>query len=166
MKGMQPGPQLFQQTPELLYAVYMTFILANLLLLPMGYVAIRSSSYVLKVPRNVLMPIILIFCIVGSFAINNTLFDVGVMLVLGLLAYVMEENEIPIAPAILGIVLGPLLEESFVVSMIKTEWNPAGFFLRPMAAVLGVIAIGLWVSPFLLKFRRLLKDGRNPSETT
>jgi TctA family transporter len=159
MKGLQPGPMLFKRSPEMLYAVYETFILANLLLLPMGYLAIKFSSRILAVPRNVLMPIILLFCIVGSFAINNTPFDVGVMLVMGILAFVMEENDFPIAPAILGIVLGPLLENSFVVSMIKTEWNPAGFFLRPVAALLAVVAIALWVSPFLVRGRHLLNGG-------
>ena len=160
MKNMNPGPTILLHAPELLYAVFITFFLANLMMIPLGYAAIRLSRQILHVPRPILMPIILIFCIVGAFAINNTVFDVGVMLALGVLAFVMEENEFPIAPAILGIVLGPLLEESFVVSMIKTEWNPAGFFLRPMAAGLGVIAIGLWVSPFLLHFRNLLGNNR------
>jgi TctA family transporter len=164
MKGLQPGPLLFTRAPEMLYAVYETFILANLLLLPMGYLAIKFSSRILAVPRNVLMPIILLFCIVGSFAINNTPFDVGVMLITGILAFVMEENDFPIAPAILGIVLGPLLENSFVVSMIKTEWNPTGFFVRPVAALLSIVAIGLWVSPFLYRFKDLLNNRRKPED--
>jgi len=159
MKGLQPGPMLFKRSPEMLYAVYETFILANLLLLPMGYLAIKSSSRILSVPRNVLMPIILMFCIVGAFAINNTTFDVGVMLVMGLLAFFMEENGFPIAPAILGIVLGPLLEESFVVSMIKSQWNPLEFFTRPMALALGIVAVGLWVSPLFVKIRSLIAAG-------
>jgi TctA family transporter len=160
MKGLQPGPLLYKRSPEMLYAVYLTFILANLMLLPMGYLAIKFSSRILAIPRSVLMPMILMFCIVGSFAINNTTFDVGVMLVMGLLAFVMEENDIPIAPAILGIVLGPLLEESFVVSMIKSEWNPANFFVRPMALALGMVAIGLWVSPFLYRLKALASNNR------
>ena len=164
MKGLQPGPLLFKRSPEMLYAVYETFILANILLLPMGYLAIKFSSRILAVPRNVLMPVILLFCIVGSFAINNTPFDVGVMLATGILAFVMEENDFPIAPAILGIVLGPLLEDSFVVSMIKSQWNPAGFFLRPVAMILGLIAVGLWVSPFLYRFKDLLNNRRKPED--
>ena len=89
------------------------------------------------------------FCIVGSFAINNTNFDVGVMLVCGILAYFMESNDIPVAPAILGIVLGRLWEDSFMASMIKSDWDLTVFFHRPLRAVLGVITLILWTSPFV-----------------
>jgi TctA family transporter len=90
------------------------------------------------------MPIILLFCIVGAFAINNTVFGVGNILVLGIVAFFMEENQIPIAPAILGIVLGPLLERSFMTSMIKGGGDLTHFFSRPIAAVLGVITLAIW----------------------
>ena len=71
---------------------------------------------------------ILLFCIVGAFAINNTVFDVGVMLVAGMVAYLLEENGFPIAPAILGVVLGGMLEENFITSMIKADGNLLEFF--------------------------------------
>ena len=99
MKGMNPGPTVFLNDPHLIYAVFIVFILANLALLPLGYALIKLSEHILRVPRHVLMPIILMFCIVGSFAINNTGFGVVIMLVLGLMAYVMEENGFPVAPA-------------------------------------------------------------------
>jgi putative tricarboxylic transport membrane protein len=144
MKNMNPGPTVLLHAPELLYAVFIIFFLANLLMIPLGYGAIRLSRQILRVPREMLMPIILIFCIVGAFAINNTVFGVGIILVLGLLAFVMEENGIPIAPAILGIVLGPLVEENFMTSMIKSNGNLLGFFERPIAAGLGVITVLIW----------------------
>jgi putative tricarboxylic transport membrane protein len=144
MKNMNPGPTIMLHAPELLYAVFITFFVANLLMMPLGYAAIRLSRQILHVPHDILMPVILIFCIVGAFAINNTVFGVGIILVLGLLAYVMEENGFPIAPAVLGIVLGPLVEENFMTSMIKSDGNLLGFFERPIAAVLGVITLGIW----------------------
>lgn len=149
MKGLRPGPMIFQQTPEILYAVYVTFILANVILIPFGVMAIKAGSQMLRVPRNMLMPAILMFCIVGSFAINNTAFDVGIMLGTGALAYFMEANDIPVAPAVLGLVLGRLLEDSFMVSMIKSEWDLTVFFHRPVSAILGVVTIILWSSPFI-----------------
>jgi putative tricarboxylic transport membrane protein len=149
VKGMNPGPTVFLEQPELIYAVFISFFLANLLLLPLGYAAIKSSKQILRVPRDVLMPVILMFCVVGAFAINNTVFDVGVMLCLGLFAYVMEENGIPIAPAILGLVLGQLIEESFMTSMIKANGNLLMFFARPISAVLGVTVILLWCWPLV-----------------
>jgi putative tricarboxylic transport membrane protein len=83
MKGLRPGPMIFEQQPELIYAVYISFIIANILMVPFGYLAIKVSGKLLKVPRNILMPAILMFCIVGSFAINNSFFDVGLMLAMG-----------------------------------------------------------------------------------
>jgi putative tricarboxylic transport membrane protein len=154
MKGLRPGPMIFQRTPEILYAVYIAFMLANLILIPFGMIAIKAGSQMLRVPRNILMPTILIFCIVGSFAINNTTFDVGIMLACGVLAYFMEANDIPVAPAVLGLVLGEMLEDNFMVSMIKCNWDLTFFFKRPVSAVLGVITIALWLSPFLANFRR------------
>ncbi|RLB25761.1 MAG: hypothetical protein DRG66_07735 [Deltaproteobacteria bacterium] len=144
---------IFQQTPEILYAVYLTFILANLVLIPFGVMAIKAGCQMLRIPRNMLMSAILMFCIVGSFAINNTNFDVGIMLATGVLAYFMEANDIPVAPAILGIVLGSLLEDSFMISMIKSNWDVTVFFHRPVSAVLGVVTIILWTSPFIALLR-------------
>lgn len=154
MKGMNPGPMVFLNQPELIYAVFIAFFIANLALIPLGFIAIRSARQLLRIPRAVLMPIILLFCIVGAFAINNTVFGVTVMLILGLMAYIMEENGFPIAPTILGIVLGSMLEDNFMSSMIKADGNLMGFFERPIAAVLGVTTILIWTLPLILKWRR------------
>ncbi len=155
MKGMNPGPMVFVERPELIYAVFIAFFIANLALLPLGFGAIKLSRQILKIPRRVLMPIILMFCMVGAFAINNTVFGITVMLVLGVIAYLMEENGFPVAPAILGIVLGNMVEDNFMASMIKADGDPFGFFSRPIAATLGVLTIVLWLVPlFVMLFRR------------
>jgi len=151
MKNMNPGPTMFTQNPENIYAVYLLFILANIIMIPLGWWCIKIAKNLLRVPRNVLMPIILLFCIVGSFAINNSGFDVGVMLVAGVAAYVLEENGFPVAPAILGVVLGTMLEQTFVTSMIKADGNLLAFFHRPVAATLGVLAIAAWFLPPLIR---------------
>jgi TctA family transporter len=161
MKGMNPGPTVFLNDPQLIYAVFIVFFIANLALLPLGFLAIRLARQILHVPQNVLMPIILMFCIVGAFAINNTVFGVTIMLVLGVLAYIMEENGFPIAPAILGIVLGGMLEHNFVSSMIKADGDFLGFFSRPIAATLGVLVILLWLAPLIGMLARL----RRPATT-
>ena len=158
MKGMNPGPMVFIERPELIYSVFIAFFIANLALLPLGFGAIKLSRQILKIPRKVLMPIILVFCMVGAFAINNTVFGITVMLVLGIIAYVMEENGFPVAPAILGIVLGNMIEDNFMASMIKADGDPLGFFSRPIAATLGVVTIVLWLTPLLLLFIRHIKS--------
>jgi TctA family transporter len=154
MKGMNPGPMIFQENPQMLNAVFIVFFVANLLLLPLGYLAIRLSTQLLKIPSRMLMPAILIFCLVGSFAITNSIFGVVIMLAMGILAYIMEENGFPIAPTILGIVLGAMLEEMFLSSMIKADGELLAFFSRPIAASLGVLTIAIWLFPLLKMIRK------------
>lgn len=141
LKGLNPGPTLFLNSPENVYAIFLVFIVANIIMIPLGWATIRLATNILRVPGNILMPVILLFCAVGAFAINNTVFGVTITLVFGLLAYVMEESGFPVAPAILGVVLGTMLEETFVTSMIKANGNPMVFFERPISAGLGVLTI-------------------------
>jgi TctA family transporter len=145
MKNMNPGPTVFLQNPQFIYAVFMIFILANILMLPFGWAAIKMAKQILRVPRNVLLPIILIFCVVGSYAMTNSIYGIILMLVMGVVGWLMEENGFPIAPAILGLVLGEMLEQNFMTSMIKSDGYLLGFFSRPIAATLGIITVVVWV---------------------
>ena len=161
MKGLEPGPTLFTNHGDFLFAIYMVFILANVLMIPLGYIAISLASKIMKVPSNLLYPIILGFCIVGAFAIQNSNFDIAAMLGFGVAAYFMISHKIPVAPAILGLVLGDMLENTFMQSMIKSEWDLTSFFSRPIAATLGVITISLWFSPFIVKYvKKALRKGK------
>ena len=155
MKNMNPGPTLFTTNPQNIYAVFLLFILANLIMIPMGLLCIKAARRILRVPRNVLMPLILLFCIVGTFAINNSLFEVTVMLVAGIVAWVLEANRFPIAPAILGVVLGGMLEENFITSMIKSNGSLSAFVERPIAAGLALVTVLVWFVPPVLKALRL-----------
>ncbi len=151
MKNLNPGPTLFVNNAASVYAVFLLFILANLLMLPFGWAAIKSFKQVLRLPRRALLPCILVFCILGAFAINNSVVGVAMMLGFGILAWLMEENGIPVAPAILGMVLGTLLEEHFITSMIKSDGNPLAFFDRPIAGTLAATMIALIVIPTLAR---------------
>src|SRR5262245_11837155 len=147
IKGLNPGPTVFMEKAPEMYAIFMVFILANLAMIPLGLAAIKGAKQLLRAPREVLMPVILLFCVVGSFAINNSLFGVVLMLVFGLIAYLMEENGFPVAPAILGMVLGAMLEEHFISSMIKADGRFFAFFERPIAAGLGVLTLAVLAWP-------------------
>src|SRR5437773_2148931 len=156
MKNMNPGPSLFINNPQNIYAVYLLFIIANLIIIPLGFLCIKAAKQILRVPRNVLMPVIMLFCVVGAFAINNTAFDVTVMVVAGFAAYVLEDNGFPIAPAILGVVLGGMLEENFISSVIKSDGGIAAFFTRPVAATLAALTLAVWFLPLLIRRLRQL----------
>jgi TctA family transporter len=144
LKNMNPGPTLFVDNPQNIYAVFIVFILAQLLMLPFGWMAIKVAKQILRIPAAVLMPLILLFCIVGSFAINNSMFGVIVMGVAGVVGFFMERWGFPVAPTILGVVLGTMLEEHFFSSLIKADGNLIAFFQRPIAGTLGALTLMIW----------------------
>ncbi len=150
VKGMNPGPTVFLQNPELIYGVFITFFLANIALIPFGFAAIGLARHILRIPRTIVWPIVLMFSMVGAYAIDNSLFGIVIMLSVGVLAFLMEENGFPVAPAILGLVLGPMLEGNFMTAMIKADGNLLGFFERPIAAALGIVTVTLWATPLAL----------------
>ncbi|MDO8883247.1 tripartite tricarboxylate transporter permease [Pseudotabrizicola sp.] len=157
MKGLNPGPTVFLQNPQLIYAVFLIFILSTLMLLPLGWATVRAASQVLRVPRRVLLPIVLSFCLVGAFAMTNSPFGIIVMLVIGLFGWFLEENGFPVAPIILGLVLGPMFERMFMTSMIKSGGDLSAFFDRPIAAVLGVCVLLLWFYALISALRRMVR---------
>lgn len=154
MKNMNPGPMVFTENPQLIYAVFMIFLLANALMLPLGWAAIKSARQILRAPRNILLPVILLFCLVGSFAMTNSLYGASLMLVMGIFGWFLEEHGIPVAPLILGLVLGEMLEQTFVQSMIKADGAVLEFFARPIAGTLGVATLLIWVVMLVRGLRR------------
>ncbi|MEM6383958.1 MAG: tripartite tricarboxylate transporter permease [Pseudomonadota bacterium] len=159
LKGLEPGPIIFVRTPELVYAIFFAFLLANMLLIPFGWAIIKASRQLLRIPSAYFTPVVLACCIVGSFAINNTAFGVLTMLVFGLIGWFFEENKIPIAPAILGIVLGGILEFNFVTSMLISQGDVTVFFSRPVAVMLAIAVLLAWTVPIVRHLRHRPKKG-------
>jgi putative tricarboxylic transport membrane protein len=156
LKDMNPGPTLFVNNPQNIYAVFIVFMLAQLLMLPLGWGAIKVAKQILRIPATLLMPLILLFCVVGSFAMNNSLFGVVVMLAAGVAGFFMERWGFPVAPTILGVVLGTMVEEQFFASLIKADGNFLVFFERPIAGTLGVLCLLIWLWPLA----RMLRNRR------
>lgn len=143
-KGITPGPDIFTEQGALVNAIFMVFVLANLLLLPLGLMAIKGAGRLLAVPTGILYPLILMFCIVGAFSANNTMFDVWVMLGLGLVGVFLMENDFPLGPLILAFILGPIIESNFMRSILKSNGDLIAFVDRPIAMVLAMLAILTW----------------------
>ena len=137
MKGITPGPMLFEQQPDLVWSLYLTFLVANVVFLPIfGFFTARIASYLIKIPFSILLTAISIICIVGAYAINNNVFDVWVMAGMGVLAFLLRRGGFPLSQVVLGMVLGPILEQNFMVSAIKSRWDVTSFFERPIALLL------------------------------
>jgi putative tricarboxylic transport membrane protein len=153
MKNLQPGPEIFEKQAVLVHSLYLVFVLANLALLPAGFLAVRASGRLVRVPRHTLLPIIVLFCVLGSYAIAGSYFDVGIMLVMGVLGFILERWQVPLGPIVLGIILGGPLEERFIQAMTASGGVITVFFARPSAAVLGVLAIAIWLLPAFTAWR-------------
>ncbi len=152
MKGLNPGPTLFTERASSMYALYIIFVLANIIMIPLGIAMIRAASLVLRAPRSAVMPVIVLLCAVGAFATGNNLFSVLLVGLFGIVGFVMERNGYPVAAMVLGIVMGTMVEQSFVTSLIKSDGDILPFFERPVSSVLAAMAIaallwpaGVWV---------------------
>ena len=148
---------MFTQNPQNIYAVYLLFIIANILMIPLGIVMIRLASYVLRAPRSTVMPVIMLCCAVGSFAIGNNLFGVVTVAAFGVIGYVMEANGYPVAAMVLGIVMGTMVEQAFVTSLIKSDGSILPFFERPVSAVLAACTIAALLWPLAVWMWRRLR---------
>lgn len=157
MKNITPGPSIFAEQAPLVYGIYLLFVAASLVLIPVGLAAIWCGGWVVRVPQRVLMPLIAVFCVVGSYAINGSYFDVAVMLVLGALGFVYERFSIPLAPVVLGIILGGPLEERFIQTLSGADGSLLGFVDRPGSAVLAAVFAAIWLWPLL---RRAMARGK------
>ncbi|WP_376098946.1 tripartite tricarboxylate transporter permease [Roseomonas sp. CCTCC AB2023176] len=147
--GINPGPMLAITTPEFIYSIVAMLIVADMVKLFYGYVLVRPLLYVLLIPRERLMPIVLVLCVVGAFAITQRLFDIYVMLGAGLLGFVLRELRFPMAPLVLGIVLGDLLDKNLLRGLVLSGGDVTPFFTRPISAVLCVltVAAAAWSVP-------------------
>jgi putative tricarboxylic transport membrane protein len=119
--GLAPGPLLFTQYRVEVYAIYLSILVAYVMLLLIQYFGIRAFVHVLRVPQHILAVIVAVLCVIGSFAIRNSFVDVYVMIGIGLLGYLLMRARIPVTPIILGLVLGPTLEREFRTALILSE---------------------------------------------
>jgi len=155
MKDVTPGPGIFERDGgALVMGIYVIFLVANLVLLPVGFLAIKAGSALVRVPQRILLPIILLCCVVGAYAVDSSRFDVGVMLGMGLLGFVLDQWRVPLGPVVLGIVLGEPLEQRFIGTLNTTDGSLRAFIERPQSLVLAVLCLVLWLSPLLASARR------------
>ncbi len=154
----KPGPMLMIETPQLFYQIVAMLVIADLAKLVFGLTLVRPLLWILLVPRERLMPIIFVLCTVGAFAITQRVFDIYVMLFFGLVGFVMRELKFPMAPLILGLVLGELLEQNLTRGLVISSGSIAPFFTRPVSGVLAALTIFaiLWSIP---PAQRKIKDG-------
>ncbi|AZR74476.1 C4-dicarboxylate ABC transporter permease [Anoxybacter fermentans] len=126
--GLRPGPMLFKDNPEIVYTVFASIMLAALVLLIEGLFLAQYMGKLITIPKKVLLPSILLLCIIGSFAIRNSVFDIGVALGFGILGYFLTQLNYPVVPILLGLILGPIAESNFRRALIISKGSFMIFF--------------------------------------
>ncbi|MFH2131057.1 MAG: tripartite tricarboxylate transporter permease, partial [bacterium] len=137
--GIRPGPLIMIENPAFVFQVVAMVLLATVAMFILGLSMVRPLVKILSVPRQKLMPVIFVLCVIGSYAIQARLFDVGVMIVFGIIGYLMKEMEYPLAPLVLGIILGDILDKNFIRALVISEGNVADFFASPISIVIAAI---------------------------
>lgn len=151
MYGLTPGPLVFENERFLINQIFTIGIVSQFFLLLIGALAIRAYTRVFRFPKNIVLAGILIFSVIGSYALRNSLFDVGLVLIFGVIGYAMEKADMPLPPVILGLILGPMIEENLRVGLIKTDGSFLPFLTRPVSLGLVVILAVLFLGDPLRK---------------
>lgn len=149
LHGIQPGPELIQTQGELVYTIFAALLLANVGILLANRGIVRSFIKVRHIPQPLLFSLIMIFAIIGAFATRNILFDLWIMLIAGVAGYYLERYNYPIAPLVIGLVLGPIAEPSFRRSIVKAQGDFGVFFDRPISAIFIVFAVLVFLIPLI-----------------
>ncbi|MCJ0893752.1 tripartite tricarboxylate transporter permease [Rhodococcus sp. ARC_M5] len=138
--GVQPGPGLFESNPELIYGSFVAMTLAYVCLLVIGLAGIKLWVRVIQIPPGYLWPLVIVFSVVGSYAVRTNVFDVIVMLAAGLLGYLLTKGGYPVAPLLIAVIVGPLAEENFRRSMINSDGS-LSWMLQPLTAAILALAL-------------------------
>ena len=149
IQGLHPGPMLFQENIVTVYAIFMALMMANVFNFAIGMVYIKFASKVVLIPKGYIFPAVLAFCFFGAYGFNQSLFDVWMVIIFGLMGYLLRRNGFPLAPLLIAFMLEPILESSFRQSMLMSGGSLAIFATHPISAVflslaiLGVLWMGL-----------------------
>lgn len=153
---LRPGPELFSKHPEIVYTLFSSLFVANVVLLIIGWLGSRVWIKVTKVPKTILYPMIFAFSIIGSYAVRASTFDVGVCVAFGIIGWLLNKFHYPSSPIVLGLVLGTLIEMNLQMTLVMD--GPAMFFTRPLSAVLLALSVLSLLTPAIRSIRGRLRS--------
>ncbi len=162
--GLQPGPLLFRDHLDVIYPIFAGMILAQFILLAVGLSGARIFARMINVDRKILTPIIFFLCVVGSYAMRFSFFDVGLSLIIGVIAYFMEYYGYTASPILLALILGPMAEQNLRRSLIISHGDPLIFFTRPICAAFLIIAIFVMITSYYRIKKAMDKEAQAVAE--
>ena len=147
--GIRPGPQLIEEHPDVFWGAVASMYMGNLMLLALNLPLVGLWVKLLRVPYSILALIVVVICVVGAYSVNNSTFDVGVMVGFGIFGYLLRKGGFPAAPLILAMILGPILERSLQQAMIGSAGDPLVFVQKPISAALLTVAALVALTPLI-----------------
>jgi len=162
LHGLQPGPLLFANHPEVVDAILGAALVANLVMFAVMFWMARWIAKLAFAPRAILLPMVVVCSVIGSFALSNRMFDVWVMLAFGVVGFGMERLRIPLAPFVIGFVLAPIAEENLAAGLMASGGSLLPMFTRPISLVFVLISIGLLLGPVLLNLKKNIPKDNLP----
>lgn len=149
--GLQPGPRLFGEHPEMVYTIMGAMLLANIAMAMIMGFSMRWLARISRIPSSYLLPVILVFCVIGSFALSNRIFDIWVMVAFGGLGFFLESKKIPLAPFVIGFVLGPIAEDNLSAGLMATNGSWLPIVTRPISIAFLALSLTMLILPMLKK---------------
>jgi len=160
IQGLTPGPLLFRTNPLFIYSVFWAFLVSAIFVLFVTLATMKVWVSVLRVPRWILLPIITVFCVVGTYSLRHSFFDTGVMLAFGLIGFLMLRYGFPVVPLLLAIVLGQQFESHVRVALIASKGDATVFLTHPIALVFVLIALVAFFTPIIRNLIRTRKAAK------
>ncbi|MBN1828071.1 MAG: tripartite tricarboxylate transporter permease [Deltaproteobacteria bacterium] len=158
IQGLRPGPSLFQDAPEVAYIIIVGFFVANLIMGPVGILIAKFlSGIIFRIPRETLTAAIALLCVTGAFAVGNSIFNVWIMLIFGILGYVFNKLKLPHSPLILAVILGSMMERGLYQSMVLSKGSLMIFLTRPISLVMLAASVFFAGAPLFSMARNRLK---------
>lgn len=159
--GMQPGPMLFKDHLDIIYPIFAGMIMAQFVLLIVGLSGARYFAKLINIDRKILTPIIFLLCVVGSYAMRFSFFDVGLSLIIGVIAYFMEYYDYPVSPILLALILGPMAEQNLRRSLIISHGDVTIFFTRPISAAFIILAVVVIITSYYRIKKSMDREAQN-----
>ena len=156
--AIQPGPTLFLTNADIVYGMMAAYILANILMWLLMTGTVRWIARFTELPRSFVLPVVMVFCVLGSFALDNTMFDVWVMLIFGVIGFLLERGRFPLGPFVIGFVLAPLAEEKLRSGLMMTAGDPSPILTKPLPLIFTLIAVALLIWPIWRERQRRKAD--------
>jgi putative tricarboxylic transport membrane protein len=159
LHGIQPGPQVLMTSAGMVYTIFASLFIGIVLMCVLGFFAIRPLVKVLDFPEAVVSAFVMVFCFIGALSIRSNVTDLWLMIAFGFLGYLFERFRFPIAPLVLGVILGPLAEEAFVSSMISFSNDWTVFFTRPISGTIMALIAATLLLPVITSLRNRRAPG-------